>query len=180
MSFDDAPLFHRGFNRAPPRPQYTRPAVDELSLQERYAPSSTCFGCGPANERGLQIRSRVHGTELVAQWQALPEHEAYAGALNGGIAGTLLDCHSNWAATHHLMTAAGADHPPSTVTAELTVRFLRPAPTAGPITIRARVVDASERRATVEGGLEAGGELCATSRATFIAVKPDHPAYGRW
>ena len=26
-----------------------------LSLQDRYAPHSRCFGCGPANERGLRI-----------------------------------------------------------------------------------------------------------------------------
>jgi hypothetical protein len=27
------------------------------SLQEHYAPSARCFGCGPANARGLRIRS---------------------------------------------------------------------------------------------------------------------------
>jgi len=32
----------------------------------------------------------------------------------------------------------------------------------------------------VEATLEADGELCATSRATFVAVNPGHPAYGRW
>jgi hypothetical protein len=30
-------------------------------------------------------------------------HEAFPGMLNGGIAGALLDCHSNWTAAHHLM-----------------------------------------------------------------------------
>ncbi|MBT3600844.1 MAG: PaaI family thioesterase, partial [Euryarchaeota archaeon] len=30
--------------------------VKQLSVQEKYAPNSICFGCGPANEKGLQIR----------------------------------------------------------------------------------------------------------------------------
>ena len=28
-----------------------------ISLQEQFAPASICFGCGPANDRGLRIRS---------------------------------------------------------------------------------------------------------------------------
>jgi acyl-coenzyme A thioesterase PaaI-like protein len=154
--------------------------VDDLSLQDRYAARTTCFGCGPANERGLRIKSHVHGDEVVAEWRAESYHEAFPGVLNGGIVGTLLDCHSNWAAAVSLMARAGASSPPATVTADLAVRFLAPAPTAGPIILRARVVDATARRATVESTLEAGGHTCATATATFVAVNPGHPAYGRW
>ena len=35
----------------------------ELSLQELYAPGSACFGCGPANEKGLHVRSFPAGGE---------------------------------------------------------------------------------------------------------------------
>ena len=31
--------------------------MNEKSVQEQYAPNSICFGCGPANEKGLQIKS---------------------------------------------------------------------------------------------------------------------------
>ena len=34
-----------------------RKAMEELGVQMQYAPSSICFGCGPANEKGLQIKS---------------------------------------------------------------------------------------------------------------------------
>ncbi len=70
------------------------------SLQDRYAPNGTCFGCGPKNEGGLQVKShaRDDGT-VVTTWRARMEHEAYEGALSGGIIGTLMDCHSNWTAT---------------------------------------------------------------------------------
>ena len=100
--------------------------------------------------------------------------------LNGGIIGTLLDCHSNWAAAHHLMRAAGADAPPCTVTADFAVKLLRPTPSQAPVHLTARVVDSKADRATVEATLESGGKVCATCRGTFVAVKPGHPAYHRW
>lgn len=150
------------------------------SLQERYAPAGRCFGCGPANPDGLRLRSHRDGDEVVASWHAEPRHEAYDGAVNGGIIGTLLDCHSNWAATIALMDAGGAATPPPTVTAELAVRFSRPTPSNEPITLRARVVDLGTNSATVESTLEAGGAVCATFRGTFVAVPPGHPAYHRW
>ena len=150
------------------------------SLQERYAPQSICFGCGPANARGLRIRSLPEGQGLVADWTPEPHHEAFPGMLSGGIVGTLLDCHSNWAAAHHLMGRRGLDHPPVTVTAEYSVKLLRPTPTAAPVRLSARVTDSSEDRAVVESTLEAGGQTCATGRGVFVAVKPGHPAYHRW
>jgi acyl-coenzyme A thioesterase PaaI-like protein len=154
--------------------------MNEKSLQETYAPKSACFGCGPANDKGLRIRSFVRGDEVVAEWQPEPYHEAFAGVLNGGIIGTLFDCHSNWAAAWHLMKQGGADHPPCTVTADYSVKLLRPTPTDGPVELRARVVESTADRAVVEAELIAHGKVCAMSRGTFVAVKPGHPAYHRW
>jgi acyl-coenzyme A thioesterase PaaI-like protein len=151
-----------------------------LCLQERYAPHHTCFGCGPANDRGLKIRSFAHGDRVVAEWRAGAHHEAFPGVLNGGIIGTLLDCHSNWAAAWHLMRTAGADTPPCTVTADYHVTLRRPTPTQSPISLVAWVVDGTPDRAVVDAELSAEGQVCATSRGTFVAVKPGHPAYHRW
>jgi acyl-coenzyme A thioesterase PaaI-like protein len=150
------------------------------SLQEQFAPHSICYGCGPANERGLHIRSFVDGDTVVAEWTPAPHHEAFPGMLNGGIIGTLLDCHCNWTAARHLMVRDGADTPPCTVTAEYTIRMAKPTPTAAPVRLRARVVEASGNRVTVEGELEAGGRVTATCRGLFVAVEPGHPAYHRW
>src|SRR5688572_23355233 len=126
----------------------------ELSVQEQYAPNNTCFGCGPANAKGLRIRSRIEGEDLVAEWVPEPHHEAFSGVLSGGIIGTLLDCHSNWTAAIHLMKKAGADAPPCTVTAEYAVKLKRPAPARGPVKLRAHVVESGEDRAVVEATLE--------------------------
>jgi acyl-coenzyme A thioesterase PaaI-like protein len=154
--------------------------MNEKSLQEQFAPLNKCFGCGPANERGLRIRSFARGAEVVAHWQPEPYHEAYPGMLNGGIIGTLLDCHSNWAAAWHLMNRQGAETPPCTVTADYAIKLRRPTPTDEPITLRARIVESTDDRAIVEAELEAKGKVCATCRGTFVAVKPGHPAYHRW
>lgn len=153
---------------------------DELSLQERYAPRSICFGCGPTNEQGLRIRSFREGNAYRMRWRPAPEHEAFPGCLSGGIAGTLADCHMNWAAADHLMARAAPGKLPSTVTADFSIRFLRPIPTSGDIEVVAHVVDSSDDRATVEATLNAGGRPCATARGSFVAVKEGHPAYHRW
>ena len=157
-----------------------RRVMTEESLQERYAPNNACFGCGPANPRGLRIRSFVRGDEVIAEWAPEAHHEAFPGMLNGGIIGALLDCHSNWTAAWHLMQRSGVETPPCTVTAEYAVNLLRPTPSTGPVTLVASVTDSRDDRATVEAKLIADGKVCATCRGTFVAVKPGHPAYHRW
>ena len=155
--------------------------MTELSLQETYAPRSACFGCGPANAAGLHIRSFVtEAGEVVAEWMPVAAYEAFPGVLNGGIVGALLDCHSNWAAAWHLMQRTGADHPPCTVTADYSIKLLRPTPTDDKITLSATIVESTDERAIVEANLSARGKVCATCRGTFVAVRPGHPAYHRW
>jgi acyl-coenzyme A thioesterase PaaI-like protein len=149
------------------------------SLQDQYAPASRCFGCGPANDKGLRIKSHVEGDEVVAEFFPEPHHEAFPNMLNGGIIGALLDCHSNWSSAHHLMKQHGLDKPPCTVTADFHVKLRRPTPLSR-VFLRARIVDATEDRCVVEATLEADGKITATCRGTFVAVKEGHPAYHRW
>lgn len=151
------------------------------SLQERYAPHNACFGCGPANDKGLRIRSFPgEDGSVLAEWRAAPHHEAFPGMVNGGILGALLDCHSNWTAAWHLMNQAGATTPPCTVTADFHVKLRRPTPSGALLKLRAVVVESSADRALIEATLEAEGQLCATCRGTFVAVKEGHPAFHRW
>jgi acyl-coenzyme A thioesterase PaaI-like protein len=154
--------------------------MEFLSLQDRYAPQNKCFGCGPANAQGLRIKSFADGDETFATWTPSPHHQAFEGALNGGIIGALLDCHSNWTAAYHLMRRSKAESPPCTVTAEYAVKLRRPCPVDSPVHLRAKVVESTDDRATIEATLSSNGELCATCRGTFVAVKPGHPAYHRW
>jgi len=156
-----------------PRPQ--------LSLQRQFAPRSRCFGCGPANTSGLRIESFPDGEGgLVATWTPADHHEAFDGVLNGGIIGALMDCHSNWTAANHLMTRRHADRPPVCVTSEYAVRWLRPTPTDRPLTIRSRVAESTDDRATIDAWIESDGAQTATCRGTFVGVGPGHPAYAAW
>jgi acyl-coenzyme A thioesterase PaaI-like protein len=153
------------------------------SLQERYAPNGICFGCGPANPKGLRIRSfetEEGSGVLVATFVAEPHHQAFPGVLNGGICGALLDCHANWTAAIALMRGRGDERPPCTVTADFAVRLRRPTPIDGPISLQAEPAGIEGDKAKVEATLEAGGKICATCSGTFVAVQPGHPAYHRW
>jgi acyl-coenzyme A thioesterase PaaI-like protein len=152
------------------------------SVQERYAPAGICFGCGPANDKGLRIRSipAPDGDGLVCEWMPEPHHHAFASMLNGGICGALLDCHSNWTAAMHLMKARGLDAPPCTVTAEFAVKLKRPTPMDAPVKLRAKVIAVEGDKVTVDAELEAHGKITATCRGVFVGVQEGHPAFHRW
>jgi acyl-coenzyme A thioesterase PaaI-like protein len=151
----------------------------ELSLQDRYGPHYRCFGCGPANERGLRIKSHVAGEEVVAEWTPERHHEAFDGVINGGVIGVLFDCHSSWTAAWYLMRRDGSAEPPCTVTADFQVHMVTPTPSAGPLRLRAWVVESQDDRAVVEASLEAGNRTTAYCRGTFVAVQEGHPAFHR-
>ena len=154
--------------------------MPEKSIQETYDPNLKCFGCGPANEKGLHIRSFPAGEEVIAEWEPSSEYEAFPGMLSGGIIGTLLDCHCNWTAAYFLMKRGGLEKPPCTVTADYSITLKRPTPTDQPVRLIARVIESTEDRAIVEAEMIAHNKVTATCRGTFVAVKPGHPAYHRW
>lgn len=141
-------------------------------IQETYWPDGVCFGCGPTNEKGLHIRSFVEGDHVVARWTPQPHHHAFPGILNGGIVGTLLDCHSN-AAAWWTLTQQGTD-PGATVTAAYSIELLRPTPVDRELTLVARVVETSGRKAVVEARIEVDGDVTARCRGTFVKPRPDN------
>jgi acyl-coenzyme A thioesterase PaaI-like protein len=150
------------------------------SLQDLYAPSGKCFGCGSANKKGLQIKSFVDGEGLICRFRPEPHHLAFTGVLNGGICGTLLDCHSNWTALWTLKQRLDLDETPLTVTADFHVRLLRPTPVDSEVIVRAQAVEIDAPRVVVEATLEAGGKVTASCRGTFVRVFEGHPAFADW
>ncbi len=149
-------------------------------VQEQYAPTSRCFGCGPANARGLRIKS-VEGGDgvLVAEFTPEEHHLAFDGVLNGGIVGTLLDCHANWTAAMALMREKKLEAPPCTVTAEYAVKLRKPTPLTR-LTLRAQPSEVQGDRCVVDATLAHSDSVTASLRGVFVAVKPGHPAYHRW
>jgi acyl-coenzyme A thioesterase PaaI-like protein len=150
------------------------------SLQETLSPRSICFGCGPANPGGLQIRSFPEGDELVCDFTPKEHHRAFGQVVNGGIIGAVFDCHSNWTAAYHLMQRRGDRELPATVTSDFHVTLKRVTPAGQPIRVRARVVESADPKVIVEAEIESGGKVTATCRGTFVAVEVGHPAFHRW
>ncbi len=161
------------------------------SLQDYFAPKSICFGCGPANAKGLRIRSfpsKEDWNEVICSFKPEPQHQAFPGMLNGGIIGSLLDCHCNWTAAWCLKNKWNIDKTPCTVTAEYRIQLLRPTPVDKPLHLTARVVEyVKEDRAWVEGELYTLSSgptqervVTAKCRGLFVAVREGHPAYHRW
>jgi len=76
-----------------------------------------CFGCGPLNEDGLQLRFVPTEEGAVAEYTVPPRFQSWAGMAHGGMVSLMLDEAVGWAAWH-------AGHPG--VTGRLQVSFRRP------------------------------------------------------
>jgi len=149
-------------------------------VQDTYAPNSICFGCGPANKEGLQIKSYRTGDGLEMEFECEEKHQAFPGVINGGIIGSLLDCHGNWTAAMAIMDRNGLDTPLCTVTAQYEVKLKRPAPLGPTLKLKSRVLALQNDRAEIIIELKADGKTGATGRGLFVAVEEGHPAYHRW
>jgi acyl-coenzyme A thioesterase PaaI-like protein len=150
------------------------------SLQDMYAPNGVCFGCGPKNPKGLHLKSIPFGDSVLADWTPGKEHVAFGDFGSGGIISVLMDCHGNWAATYALMKARGLSSAPGTVTAEYTVRFLRPSLINRKWQLTALASKIEGDKVNVFGELKVDGEVTATMSGLFVAVKEGHPAFDRW
>ena len=150
------------------------------AVQDRYAPSSICFGCGPGNTDGLCIKSFRDGEGLRMAFKPREHHQAFPGVINGGIIGALLDCHGNWTAAIASLDRLGLEQPLGTVTAQYEGKLRRPTPFGPELEVRSRVLSLEDDRAEVIIELQADEETCATGRGLFVAMKEGHPAWHRW
>jgi acyl-coenzyme A thioesterase PaaI-like protein len=145
------------------------------SIQERLYPDTTCFGCGPANPKGLQLRSYPADGLVRAEFTPWPEHDNGLGYLNGGIIATVLDCHSGAAVFHeadargwHSLVGTGFPY----VTAGLDLRYLRPAPLRETCELEAVVVSADESQMTVDVELRWDGKPRASATVLWKRWRP--------
>lgn len=127
-----------------------------------------CFGCGPANERGLRLRSFADGDGVHAVFRPWPEHDNGLGFLNGGIIATVLDCHSAAAVVVRadqdgLLLDGGLPY----VTAGLELRYRRPSPLHDEVQLRARVVQGDDAEMQVHSELWWDGKLRAEATSLW-------------
>lgn len=147
------------------------------ALQDTWL-NGTCYGCGPANEVGHQIKSywSEDGTAVVATFHPKPQHNAgFPNVMYGGLVASLIDCHSIWTAIAYAYQAEGRPQGSapsiSYVTGKLEVSYRKPTPLDEPIILRATVEKFEGRKAIVHCTL--GTEIMVTAEATVLAVRID-------
>lgn len=144
------------------------------SIQDRFFADAPCFGCGPGNAKGLQLKSfPADDGSVRAVFQPWPEHDNGLGYLNGGIIATLLDCHS--AAAVIVAAEARGLTPDGTlpyVTAGLDVRYRRPSPLLEPAELVARTVTVDDDQMSVEAELWWQDKVRASALSTWKRWRP--------
>ena len=149
--------------------------MDNRSLQEVWFPDGLCFGCGPANQQGLGLRSFASGETVVAEWHSAEVYRSGIAVVAGGVVGTLLDCHTGAAVLKTVGVRDGrtpyVDGDPW-VTKSYTVEFQRPTPLNRQLQLVAEVSDLSDDRAQVHGSIVVDGEITATATADWRLLKP--------
>ncbi len=153
------------------RPDLDWSEVTRQSFQDKMV-YNHCWGCGPTNGQGLQIKSYWQGEEAVSfyypksQQKAGPEH-----LLNGGIIATIIDCHCVCTAIADAYLRQDREIGTLPIiwyaTASLKVDYLQPTPIEGPVNLRARIKSSTERKTiitcdvTFQDKVRASAELVA-------------------
>jgi uncharacterized protein (TIGR00369 family) len=124
----------------------------------------SCFCCGRANERGLRLsisypeKGRAETSVVVPEW-----FSGWRGVTHGGLLSMVLD-----EVMAHSCLALG-EQGTSAVTAEMTVRFLKPVPTGSRLRAEGRVTETRGRIIRTEGRLVGDdGAAAAEASARFI------------
>jgi uncharacterized protein (TIGR00369 family) len=133
----------------------------------KLAPIATnmCFGCGGANDRGMQLEFEADETtkRIRGNFRLAAEYQGGAGYLHGGIIALLMD---------EAMGKLTRFRDVRAVTAELTVEYLKPIPVEQDITIEAFETDAKGRNLFYSSEIRnAIGDLLARGRGRFVAVQ---------
>lgn len=163
----------------------SHPEQEPLStaIQDFYADDfSWCYGCGRLNDGGLRLKTRWDGDDTVTEYAPRPEHMAVPGFVYGGLAASLIDCHSTGSAALALYRreghALGDRAPvPRCVTASLRADFVKPTPHGRIITVRGRIVEVGERKVVVRSDLLVDGEVRV--RGEVVAVLAPSAMTGR-
>lgn len=154
------------------------------SLQDLAFPEGVCFGCGPKNLNGLQIKSYWATDEVHVIATFVPD-ERYVGwphLVYGGIMGCLIDCHSNWTAmAHHYrieQREVGTLPRIDCVTGTLGVKYIKPTPMGLPLRLKAHVEGKISRKTRVVCEVYAGETLTTLGDSIFVRVDTGHLAKG--
>jgi uncharacterized protein (TIGR00369 family) len=130
-----------------------------------HGAQNRCFGCGRANETGLQLEFLLAEDGSVVSLATITDSfEGPPGYLHGGIIATLLD---------EAMSKAVRAHGLVAMTRNLEVDYARPVPSGVPIRMEGKILSSEGRKHWVQARIlnSVGSEL-ALGKGLFIEVKP--------
>lgn len=132
------------------------------SADGRWRDGAVCVGCGADNPQGLHLEFAWDGDLMTTTWTPRPEHQGWEDTVHGGMVGLVLD---------EVMAQSVNRSGHLVPTAEMTVRFRRPAPVGQPL--RATATRPEGRRLlTVRAEMrDAEGRLIAEATGKFLAAK---------
>lgn len=148
----------------------------DLTPVQTSWPDLPCFGCGPANEEGLQLESyKVPENRALETTVQPPERfRVIPGVVYGGYLASIIDCNSMWTAMTY---ASPADaRPPDSqpdqayATAEITVEYHETTPMGVPLEVTSSVVGEIDRSVQVETEIVAAETLTATGNVTAVRI----------
>lgn len=149
------------------------------ALQEAWI-NATCYGCGPANPDGLQIKSywSDDGQFVVATFQPQPKFNAgFENVMYGGLIASLIDCHSIWTAIAFSYRAENRPHGSlpaiSFVTGSLCIKYLKPTPLDQSIHLKAWVEGEVRRKTRVLCELGSEDQVSATGDVMAVRFNQD-------
>ncbi|MGD9495554.1 MAG: PaaI family thioesterase [Armatimonadota bacterium] len=124
-----------------------------------------CLACGEDNPHGLHLKFRREGEDYVSDFTPQRYHQGWAGVVHGGVLAILLD-----EAMNDMLSRNGEP----VATAELTVRYHRPARVGVPLQVRARLARARPPLYQAEAEVtDAEGTLVATGTAKLMRIEAD-------
>ena len=123
-----------------------------------------CFACGRENPKGLHTSWSLDGDGAVrARFQPDRHHQGWKGVVHGGILAALLD-----EAMAQRLRFSGTH----AVTASLTIRYRRPAPTEGVLVVEARIVSDHTRALRLKALVrDDGGNCFAEGEGTCVRIR---------
>lgn len=121
-----------------------------------------CFACGPGNPIGLKLKFAFEGGKYVARFTPRTEHQGYDNIAHGGIITTLLD---------EAMAKLVYTLDNLAVTAELKVRFKKPALVGKELTVIGWIESEAHRIINCAAEIRnSNGELIAEASGKMMKV----------
>ena len=143
----------------------TQTKLTAVQAQElRQLPTSaTCFLCGEKNRHGLKVKFQQDADTVYTEYCLDQQRTGFDGVAHGGILAALLDETMGWAAALALGRMC--------ITAEITVRYVKPVTVGTTLVVSAKPASCSRRLCVADGEVrDQNGTLYARASAKFLPL----------